>query len=76
MPHLRNRTNCVSEIDCADFQGHDRMIIPAFLELSIGTTELSDTFDALIIVSFTWEPDYASGLQVPCPNAWSWVPIV
>jgi hypothetical protein len=30
------------------------MVIPAFLELPIGTTELSDTFDAfVIIVSFT-----------------------
>jgi hypothetical protein len=37
------------------------MVIPAFLELPIGTTEHSDTFDAfVIIVSFTWELDYAS----------------
>lgn len=47
MPHLYNGTDCISEIVCAEFQDHDRMVIPAFLELPIGTTELSDTFDAL-----------------------------
>ena len=53
------------------------MVIPAFLELPIGTTELSDTFDAfVIIVSFTWVPDYASHLQVLYFNAWPWVPIL
>jgi hypothetical protein len=36
------------------------MVIPAFWELPIGTTELSDTFDGFVIVSSTWEPDYAS----------------
>lgn len=37
------------------------MIIPGFMELSIGTTELSDTFDDLaFVVSFAREPDYAS----------------
>ena len=43
-------------------QDHDRMIIPVFMELPIGT-KLSDTFEAfVVIVSFTWEPDYASHL--------------
>ena len=47
------------------------MVITAFLELPIGTTELSDTFDAfVIIISLTWEPDYASHHQVLCFNAW------
>jgi hypothetical protein len=71
MPHLYNRTDCISEIVRADFQDHDRMVIPAFLELSIRTTELSDTFDAIvIIVSSTWESDYASHPQVLYSDVW------
>ena len=75
MPHLRKGTNYVSEIICANFQDYDRMVIPAFLELLIGITGLPDTFDAFVIVSFTWEPDYASHPQVLCFNTWPWVPI-
>jgi hypothetical protein len=49
------------------------MIIPLFLELPISTTQLSDTSNVLvIIIAFTWEPDYASRRQVPCVNAWPW----
>ena len=76
MPHLYNRTDYIFEIVRADFQGHDGMVIPAFLELSIRTTELSDTFDAFIIVFSTWEPDYASHPQVLYFDVWPWVPIV
>lgn len=46
------------------------MIVPGFTELLVGTAELSDTVDVLIIVvSFAWEPDYASNPQVLCLNA-------
>ena len=40
------------------------MVIPAILELLIRTTELSNAFDASIIVSSTWEPDYTPRPQV------------
>jgi hypothetical protein len=50
MPHLHNGTDCVSEIVRANFQDHDRMVIPAFSELPIGTTELSLTSDAFVII--------------------------
>jgi hypothetical protein len=77
MPHLYNRTDCISEVARADFQDHDGIVIPAFLELSIKTTQLSDTFDAFVtIVSSTWEPDYASHPQVLYFDVWPWVPIV
>lgn len=66
----------VSEIVRANFQDHDGAVIPAFLELSIRTTERSDTFDAFIIVSSTWEPRYASHPQVLYFDVWPWVPIV
>jgi hypothetical protein len=52
------------------------MVIPAFFELSIRATELSNTFDALIIISSTWEPDYASRPQVVYFDVWPWVLIV
>jgi hypothetical protein len=71
MPRLHNRTDYISEIVRADFQDHDKMVIPAFLELPIRTTELSDTFDAfVIIVSSPWEPDYTSHPQVLHFNVW------
>jgi hypothetical protein len=50
MPHLHNRTDYISEIVRADFQDHNRIVIPVFLELPIKTTELSDTFDAFVII--------------------------
>ena len=46
------------------------------MELSIRITELSDTFDAFIIVSSTWEPHYAPHPQVLYFDVWPWVPIV
>jgi hypothetical protein len=52
------------------------MVIPAFWELSIRTTELPGTFDAFIIVSSTWDPDYASHPQVLYFDVWPWVLIV
>jgi hypothetical protein len=77
MPHLYNGTNCISETVRANLQDHDRMVIPAFLELSIRTTELSDTSDAfVIIVSSTWEPDYAPHPQVLYFDVWPRVPII
>lgn len=51
------------------------MVIAAFLELPIRTTELSDTFDAsVVIVPSTWEPDYVSHPQVLYFNVRPWVP--
>jgi hypothetical protein len=76
MPHLRNRANSFAECVPVDFQDHNGMVIPAFVKLLIGTTELSDTFDAFIIVSSTWEPDYASHPQVLYFDVWPWVLIV
>jgi hypothetical protein len=71
MPHLYNRTDYISEAARADFQDHDRMVIPTSLELPIRTIELSDTFDAFVtIVSSTWEPDYASHPQVLYFDMW------
>jgi hypothetical protein len=71
MTHHSNGANSVAETVLVDFQDHDRMIISLFLELSISTTQLSDTFNVLvIIIAFTWEPDYASRRQVSCVNAW------
>jgi hypothetical protein len=50
------------------------MAVPGFTELLIGTAELSDTVDVLIIViSFAGEPDYASSPQVLCLDALPWV---
>jgi hypothetical protein len=65
MSHLYNGTDSISEAARADFQDHDRMVIPTSLELPIRITELSDTFEAFVtIVSSTWEPDYISQPQV------------
>ena len=77
MPHLYNGTDCISEVARADFQDHDRMVIPTSLELPIRTTELSDTFDAAVVsVSSTWEPDYVSHPQVLYFDVRPWVPTV
>jgi len=70
MPHFYNGTDCISEIVRAGFEDYDGMVISVFLELSIKTTELSDAFDAFIIVSSNWESDYTSHPQMLYFEVW------
>ena len=72
MPHLYNRIDYISEVARADFQDHDRMVMPTSLELLIRTTELSNIFDAFVtIVSSTWELDYACHPHVLYFDVWT-----
>ena len=50
MSHLYYKTDYISEIVRANLQDHDRIVIPAFLELSIRTTELSNTSNVFVII--------------------------